>query len=64
MDRRLEKAVSVRVVRPYVIDVTLDDGHRREVNIEPFFWGEVFAPLRDVTLFNQAAVDPDGGSIS
>ncbi len=63
MDRRFEKAVSVRVVAPYVIDVTFDDGHRREVNIEPLFWGEVFAPLRDFNLFRQAAVDPDGGSV-
>jgi hypothetical protein len=63
MDRRFEKAVSVRVVRPYVIDVTFDDGHRREVDIEPLFWGEVFAPLRDVALFGQAAVDPVGGSV-
>lgn len=63
MDRRFEKAVSVRVVGPYVIDVRFDDGHRREVDIEPLFWGEVFAPLRDVALFRQAAVDPEGGSV-
>ncbi len=63
MDRRFEKAVSVRVVGPYVIDVTFDDGHRRAVDIEPLLWGEVFAPLRDLDLFRQAAVDPDGVSV-
>ena len=39
MDRRFEKAVSVRVVRPFVVDVTFDDGYRREVDIEPLLWG-------------------------
>ena len=63
MDRRFEKAVSVRVVRPYVIEVTFNDGFRREVDIEPLFWGEVFAPLRDFDLFRQAAVDLRGGSV-
>lgn len=63
MDRRFEKAVSVRVVRPYVIDVTFDDGHQREVDIEPLLSGEAFAPLRDYELFRQAAVDHGGGSV-
>jgi hypothetical protein len=63
MDRRFEKAVSVRVVRPFGVDVTFDDGYRREVDIEPLLWGEVFAPLRDSDLFQQAAVDRDGGSV-
>lgn len=63
MTRRFEKATSLRVVGPYVIEVTFDDGFRREVDIEPLLWGEVFAPLRDPVLFAQAAVDPAGGSV-
>jgi hypothetical protein len=63
MDRRFEKAAEVRVVTPYVIEVTFTDGTRRQVDIEPLFWGEVFAPLRDPALFAQAAVDPVGGSV-
>ena len=59
-----EAAVSVRVIRPYVIEVIFDDGFQREIDIEPFFWGEVFKPLRDPALFAQAAVDPTFGSVS
>ncbi|MGH2561132.1 MAG: DUF2442 domain-containing protein [Thermomicrobiales bacterium] len=58
-----ERAVSVRVVRSYVIEVTFADGFVREVDIEPMFWGEVFKPLRDPELFAQAAVDPSWGSV-
>jgi hypothetical protein len=63
MERRFERAVAVRVLRPYVLEVTFDDGVRREVDIEPLFWGEVFRPLRDPDLFAQATVDPDWGSV-
>lgn len=63
MTRRFEKAVSLRVVGPYVIDVTFNDGFRREVDLEPLLWGEVFATLRDPALFAQAAVDPLAGSV-
>ncbi len=58
-----EGAVSVRVVRPYVIDVRFEDGRQRQIDIEPFFWGEVFAPLRDPDLFAQVGVDPTFGSV-
>ena len=63
MTRRFEKAAMVRIVEPYVIEVTFTDGHRRQTDIEPLFRGEVFAPLRDPELFAQAAVDPQGGSV-
>ena len=63
MDRWCEQVVAVRVLKPYVIEVTFDDGFCREVDIEPLFWGEVFRPLRDPALFAQAAVDPDWGSV-
>jgi Protein of unknown function (DUF2442) len=59
-----ERAVSVRVLRPYVIEVTFSDGVRREVDIEPLMWGEVFAPLRDPTLFAQVSVDRTLGSVA
>ena len=58
-----EEAVSVRVVKPYVIEVVFADGFTRQIDIEPMFWGEVFAPLLDPNLFAQVAVDPTFGSV-
>ena len=37
--------------------------HRREADIEPFFWSEVLAPLRDRASFEQVTVDPGSGSV-
>ncbi len=59
----LKRVVAVKVLRPFVLEVTLDDGFRREVDLEPLLWGEVFQPLRDPALFAPAAVDPDWGSV-
>jgi len=59
----MEKAVSVRVIRPYIIEVAFDDGTRRVIDMEPELWGEVFVPLRDPALFAQAAVDQRFGSV-
>jgi hypothetical protein len=55
--------VAVGVPRPYLLDVTFDDGTRRQVDLEPELWGEVFAPLRDPVLFCQVEVDPEIGTV-
>ena len=59
----LVKAVAVRVLKPYVIEVSFRDGTRREVGLESELWGEVFEPLRDPALVHQVAVDPTFGSV-
>jgi hypothetical protein len=58
------KVVAVRVLRPFVLDVRFADGHRREVDIEPFLWGEVFAPLREPDFFARAFVDEELGTVA
>jgi hypothetical protein len=46
-----------------MIDVTFSDGFNRLVNVEPLLYGEVFEPLRDVSLFRQATVDAELGTV-
>jgi hypothetical protein len=55
----MEVVVSVKVLRPYVLEVTFADGAVREVDMEAELWGEMFEPLRDPAVFAQATVDPD-----
>jgi hypothetical protein len=59
----VETVVAVRVLEPYVLDVTFADGTRRRVDIAPVLYGEVFEPLRDPARFAEAAVDPDLGTV-
>jgi hypothetical protein len=55
----IEEVVAVKVIQPYVLEVTFSDGVCRRVDVEPLLWGEVFEPLRDFALFSQVAVDPE-----
>jgi hypothetical protein len=59
----METVVAVHVIRPYVLEVTFADGARRQVDIEPLLWGEVFQPLRDPAFFARVAVDDELGTI-
>lgn len=53
----------VKVVRPYILEVTFGDGARRRVDVEPLLYGEMFEPLRDPALFAQVSVDPVLGTV-
>ncbi len=49
---------SVKVLKPYVIEVTFKDGRCRKVDLKDELYGEMFEPLRDPALFAQVTVDP------
>ena len=59
----MERAVAVRVLGPYIIEVTFRDGTQRRHDLESDLWGPVFEPLRDPAFFAQAAVDPELGTV-
>ena len=58
-----ETVVTVQPKQPYILDLSFADGTRRQVDIEPLLWGEVFKPLRDWDYFKQVRVDPDLGTV-
>jgi hypothetical protein len=35
------------------------DGFKREVDMDGDLWGEVFEPLKDISLFSQVRFDPE-----
>ena len=55
--------IGVRVLRPYVIEVTFSDGVRGAVDVAPELHGPVFEPLRDPTYFEQVRVDAEVGTV-
>lgn len=50
-------ATKVTVSRPYLLDVSFEDGEQRRIDMEEFLQGEMFEPLRDFDLFSQASID-------
>lgn len=47
------------IVGPYTLRVTFDDGTEQVINFQPVLAGELFGPLRDISLFNQVVLDPE-----
>jgi hypothetical protein len=42
----------------YVVWLRFNDGAEGEINLEPELEGEMFAPLKDLSLFRRFHVDP------
>ena len=63
MDQAIEVVSAVKIVRPYLIEVTFTDGVCGYVDVEPYLHGEVFALLRDPSRFGEAFVDEDAGTV-
>jgi len=55
--------ISVRVPRPYVLDLTFADGLRGCADVASELYGPVFEQLRDPAYFAQARVDPEVGTV-
>lgn len=53
------RVTAVKVLRPYVLEVTFQDGLTREVDVELALKGSAFEPLKDPAFFAQATVNHD-----
>lgn len=46
-------------ISPYTLRVRFDDHTEQTINFRPVLAGELYGPLRDLSLFNQAQIDPE-----
>ncbi|MGH8547214.1 MAG: DUF2442 domain-containing protein [Methylococcales bacterium] len=50
---------SFEIVSAYTLRVRFDDDTEHVINFQPVLAGELYRPLRDLSLFNQAKIDPE-----
>ena len=43
----------------YMLEIHFDDSEKQTINFEPVLHGEMYGPLRDLSLFNQVKIDPE-----
>lgn len=55
----LYRVTSFRIVRPYTLYITFDDGSEQTICFEPILYGELFGPLRDLAFFNRVRLDEE-----
>ena len=50
---------SFEIVAPYTLLVRFDDNTEQTIDFRPILAGELYAPLRNLSLFNQVRIDPE-----
>jgi hypothetical protein len=59
MSHALYRVVSLEIIGPYMIRVQFDDQTEQVIDFEPILAGELYSPLRDLSLFNKVRIDPE-----
>ncbi|MBN2580129.1 MAG: DUF2442 domain-containing protein [Pirellulales bacterium] len=58
-DHQVFRVLHFRIEAPYTLRIRFDDGTEQVINFQPVLAGELFAPLRNLSLFNQVRIDPE-----
>jgi len=59
MSHSIYRVLSFEIVGPYMILVRFDDQTEQVIDFEPILAGELYRPLRDLSLFNKVRIDPE-----
>lgn len=59
MSHPIYRVESFQIVAPYVLRIQFDDHSEQIINFEPILHGQIFGPLRDLSLFDQVQIDPE-----
>ena len=59
MSHPIYRVESFEVVAPYTLRITFDDGAEQVIDFRPILAGELYGPLREVSLFAQVRIDPE-----
>jgi hypothetical protein len=57
MSHPIYRVESFEVVAPYTLRVRFDDGAEQVIDFRPVLAGELYGPLRDLSLFEQVRLD-------
>ena len=59
MKHAIYRVRSFTIQGPYTLRVGFDDGTEQVIDFKAVLAGELFSPLRDLTVFNQVRIDPE-----
>jgi hypothetical protein len=63
MTHAIYRVEHVEVVGPYTLALRFNDGTKQQIDFGPVLEGEVFGPLRDLSVFNAVELDATFGTI-
>ena len=56
MNHRICRVTLLEIVGPYTLRLSFDDNTEQTIDFQPVLAGEIYRPLRDLSLFNQFAL--------
>ena len=59
MEHKIYRVVSFEPLRPFILQVTFDDGSKQIMDFLPILMGEIYGPLQNEKFFNQVEIDPE-----
>lgn len=59
MLHQIYRVLSFEIVKPYTLRVKFDDNTEQTIDFQPALAGELYTPLRDLSLFNQVRLDEE-----
>src|SRR5947208_5146089 len=63
MTHEIHRVVSFEHVAPFTLRVSFDDGTAQVIDFSPVLEGQLYAPLRDPSLFAQVRLDPEAHTL-
>lgn len=59
MKHPIYKVLSFDISAPYTLRIKFNDNKSQVINFYPILKGELYSPLKDLSLFNQVKIDPE-----
>lgn len=59
MNHPIYRVLSFQIVSPYILKIEFDDSSSQIIDFRPMLAGDVYGPLRDLTFFNKAYINPE-----
>lgn len=59
MEHPIYHITEFEITAPYTLRIKFDDNTEQTINFEPVLHGEIYSPLRDLSVFKQVRLDPE-----
>lgn len=59
MTHPIYRVVSFQIQGAHTLRIRFDDGTEQLINFEPMLAGQLYGPLRDLSVFNQVRIDTE-----
>lgn len=56
----MHRVTAFSIVGPYELEIVFEDGLVRRIDFSPVLEGELFGPLKDLSVFNEVRLDAEG----